>query len=759
MANNDELQKKIEALNEINCEVFLSYRSSQVDFAYRVFHELKDNNSITTWFDKDILHENVGDYYKELIHKGIEKAQVFLFLYSKDSEESEFIRNEEVGYAQQLGKRILCFPIDTPDFAKMNQELESCIRDREWINKDTDAAHCLGIQEEIEGELLRQQKSQLIGSTRTSSIYTDKNLYLIRVQVQKALGYSTTIGNYETISKCGVRGGHYANNELSLVLLPLSFTIPIPESKIDRLTELRFFNPVQDDSDPKANEKRQIYYEIENLKNEVQLDTTSIKDSLENFIEKNYSLPDIYDWLVKYIGKKIPQEITKESFCVNNFLDIVAEITADWFIKEKADLDKGHFNGAMTGVYEILEDPTPNIERHRTTLNLYYSDYFTFKCMERVYHILCSIKDCFQDIDRTNFKTYSPFLCSLGMGGFVIANTPRSASLVWIKRGKTISASSLWHFSYDETSNIFKDSIRDEAGKIKVENGIVQLDPTKYLLRGVDEEIGIKPQFVKADQCGIFEVGLIRCDRLEIELLSYVLYDCPDNPPLPMIFKEFRRGATDAHNEIEKMDFVPLISSTYKYTGRFLTPESHYLSQYLNDCYSSFDINRNFGIISDEVKVGNNVKIGKGCLIEDYCQLGDNCIIGEKCKIHRNVFIDNNVIIGSFVKIQNNNSIYEGVTLEDGVFVGTNVSFTNDLYPRSIRHSDGAPVTSKDWTLYPTTVKKGASIGAGAVIRCGITIGEWAMVGCGAVVVEDVPPGATVVGNPARIIQSKEILK
>ena len=148
----------------------------------------------------------------------------------------------------------------------------------------------------------------------------------------------------------------------------------------------------------------------------------------------------------------------------------------------------------------------------------------------------------------------------------------------------------------------------------------------------------------------------------------------------------------------------------------------------------------------------------KMMLFEDYCHLGDNCVIGENCRIHRNVFVDRNVTIGNLVKIQNNNSIYEGVTLEDGVFIGANVCFTNDLYPRAIRRFDGKPVTSKDWRLYKTTVKKGASIGAGAVIRCGVTIGEWAMVGCGAVVVNDVPAGATVVGNPARIIQSKEQL-
>lgn len=757
MSKDLKLQKRIEALNEIKCEVFLSYRSTHVDFAHRVFHELKYNNGIDTWFDKDILHENVGSYYKQLIHKGIENARVFLFLYSKDAEDSEFIINEEIGYANKLGKTILCFPIDLPDFTLMVPTLDLCIREREWINKDTDAAHCLGIQEEIEGELLRQQKSQLIGETSANtSIYVDKNLYLIRVQVQKALGYSTTIGNYFTISKCGVRGGSYSEGELALEILPLSFKIPIPSSKIERLEELKFFNPVQKDSDPEASTKLKMQNEIEALLRDIQPDSQLLEQTLKDFIHMNYNLADIYDWLIKYTKERIPKSLSKDTFGIDDFLKIVSDITADWFIREKADFDKGHFNGAMTGVYEVLEDPIPDIERHRTTLRLYYSDYFTFRCMERVYHILCSIKDCFQDINRTNLRAYSPFLCSLGLGGFVIANTPRSTSLVWVKRGKTIAASSLWHFSYDETSNIYKDSFKSKEGKIRVENKHVRLNPKQYLLRGLDEEIGLKPESFKEGQYGIFEVGLIKCDRLEMELLSYAIYDCPDTPPLPMQFKGLSRGATDAHNEIDRMDFVPLISSTYKFTGRFLTPEANYLSLYLNDCYSTFELNRTMGTISNDVQVGRNVKIGKNCLIEEYCHLGDNCIIGENCKIHRNVFIDHNVMVGNLVKIQNNNSIYEGVTLEDGVFVGTNVCFTNDLYPRAIRQSDGKPVTSNDWTMYKTTVKKGASIGAGAVIRCGVTIGEWAMVGCGTVVLEDVPAGATVVGNPARIVQSRE---
>ena len=118
----------------------------------------------------------------------------------------------------------------------------------------------------------------------------------------------------------------------------------------------------------------------------------------------------------------------------------------------------------------------------------------------------------------------------------------------------------------------------------------------------------------------------------------------------------------------------------------------------------------------------------------------------------RILYIGKNVVIGNRVKIQNNNSIYEGVHLEDGVFVGTNVSFINDRYPRAILR-DGRQVSSRDWELKETKVCYGASIGAGAVIMCGVTIGKWAMVASGSVVLNDVPDGAMVAGNPARIIK------
>ncbi len=137
-------------------------------------------------------------------------------------------------------------------------------------------------------------------------------------------------------------------------------------------------------------------------------------------------------------------------------------------------------------------------------------------------------------------------------------------------------------------------------------------------------------------------------------------------------------------------------------------------------------------------------EIGEGTVVRDYVNLY-GCKIGRDCKIAAYVEIQRNVSIGDRCKIEAFAFIPTGVTIEDEVFVGPHVTFTNDLYPKAVG----------DWDIVPTTVRKGASIGAGAVIVCGLTIGENALVGAGAVVTRDVPPGALVVGNPAHQIDRK----
>jgi acetyltransferase-like isoleucine patch superfamily enzyme len=157
-----------------------------------------------------------------------------------------------------------------------------------------------------------------------------------------------------------------------------------------------------------------------------------------------------------------------------------------------------------------------------------------------------------------------------------------------------------------------------------------------------------------------------------------------------------------------------------------------------------------FEFIAPDVKLGKNVKIHK--LVNLYgCEIGDNTKIGAFVEIQKNVKI------GNYCKISSHTFICEGVMIEDRVFVGHNVTFVNDKYPRSTNNNGGLQ-TEEDWKVEATIVRKGASIGSGATILCNVTIGENAIVGAGSVVTKDVPPDTIVAGNPARVFRSTEFL-
>jgi acetyltransferase-like isoleucine patch superfamily enzyme len=151
-------------------------------------------------------------------------------------------------------------------------------------------------------------------------------------------------------------------------------------------------------------------------------------------------------------------------------------------------------------------------------------------------------------------------------------------------------------------------------------------------------------------------------------------------------------------------------------------------------------------------RIAPDVKLGKGVRIYDFTNLY-GCEIGDDVKIGTFVEIQKGAKIGHRCKVSSHTFICEGVTIEDEVFIGHNVTFINDRYPRAT-NGGGALQTEADWSCESTVVKRGASIGSGAVLLCGVTVGENAIVGAGSVVTRDVPAGAVVAGNPARILKS-----
>ena len=162
-------------------------------------------------------------------------------------------------------------------------------------------------------------------------------------------------------------------------------------------------------------------------------------------------------------------------------------------------------------------------------------------------------------------------------------------------------------------------------------------------------------------------------------------------------------------------------------------------------------VNNSEGVGDTYLCVATDVKLGRGVKLSKFINLY-GCEVGDGTRIGAFVEVQKNAKIGKRCKISSHTFICEGVTIEDEVFIGHGVTFINDKFPRATNDA-GQLQTETDWKPVPTTVKRGASVGSGATILCGITIGERATVGAGSVVTKDVPDRATVAGNPARVLR------
>lgn len=505
--------------------------------------------------------------------------------------------------------------------------------------------------------------------------------------VQRCFGDLTPSGRYVKLETCSEI---LSPEQISAQLTDMKFILSIPESRREELKSLGFYSEMSDD--------------------------TRMLDKLRCFLQK-------------FDGERDADALIEETACE----------VAD-YVLGRLRSHATMFNGPMVGVSEITAQRSPDgIETHSLMLKMYRSDYFTFKVMSKIYgNLIASLGDKGDPFDiRTieDIPYYAPFLCSLGMGGFLLRKEGLKESALWIKRSSGCEAANLYHFSYDETVAI-KDL--EEDGKT------VNLYGTMY--RGIKEELGLGRNELVSDG-GIFEIGVIlTSSRIELELLSFQVL----HPSAYSRFPELLEAADDAKLEVGEQFFLQLGDHRRELAGRFPTPEALALIQRLEVRYKDELLLRQKRN-SLLVQISPLAEMGRDVKTDDFVIVGDRCRIGVECKIHHFVHIDEDVVIGNRVKIQNNVMIPHGVALEDGVFVGPSVVFTNDKSPRSVT-PEGQLKSGDDWTMTPTLVKEGASLGGGAVIVCGVTIGRWAMVGAGAVVTKDVPDYALVVGCPAKVV-------
>jgi UDP-2-acetamido-3-amino-2,3-dideoxy-glucuronate N-acetyltransferase len=154
--------------------------------------------------------------------------------------------------------------------------------------------------------------------------------------------------------------------------------------------------------------------------------------------------------------------------------------------------------------------------------------------------------------------------------------------------------------------------------------------------------------------------------------------------------------------------------------------------------------------IHPTAEVDAKAKLGSGSRVWNLAQVREGAVIGESCNIGKGAYIDINVVIGNRCKIQNGVYVYHGATVEDGVLLGPGSMILNDKYPRAI-NADGSFKSDSDWTVGPSRIGYGATVGGGAIVTAGVNVGKWALIGAGTVVTRNVPDFGIVYGNPGRL--------
>lgn len=377
------------------------------------------------------------------------------------------------------------------------------------LHKQILTYRCYGTEQSLPSILKNRQEIALL--KRPTSNVID-GLFSIRVAVMRNFGELIPDGNY---IKLETNPQIWKPEDIYSELSGNIFTLPIPESRRDILSKIGF---------------------------------SSLKEDSAGR----------YEQLCKFI--------TDSGYITNAplFIENISCEVADYFLQQK-EQGKTIFNGPNIGVESVISDRTDDGEEvHKLYIKLYRSNYFTFKVTSRIYEEL-------RKRDRTLFSVKTtrdlqrivPFLCSLGMGGFIKAKHNGETRYLWVKRSTECEAGSLYHFSYDETvavKDINKDTVTDKE--------TINLYTTLY--RGLREELGIRPQHLSGEG-GIFELGLILTDkRIELEFLSFeeITEEAQEN------FMHLMWAAEDSQLEIDRIYFWTLKDYKRMLTDQLLTPEA-----------------------------------------------------------------------------------------------------------------------------------------------------------------------------------------
>lgn len=527
-------------------DIFISY-SKNFDIVHAFLKDF-ETNGITTWIDIENLYKKPSEDFGEEIKQNIRDSSAFLLIYTKESIKSNYVK-QELEYAFSLKKQILCFPY-FPDCTELNynnhRDFSERLNEIQWLCNSQQLSRIPALSEYIEGnERFRDLQSLIDDFPEQDDGKLAVDIILARIGIQICLKKPLTPFGSFTPLECNT--DVYDNEDIHFNVLRKSFYVnPTPESA----HRIKSF---LDKSDKWRQQLAQYNkgYEIEN--------------------------EEIYMQMVGFICEQCNLSQQEAEKIIDQAREQAVAI-----IEKDLKINTLMFNGPMVGVYNIRPSRTPGDEKSTLDIDLYQSDYYTFKFTGELYHLLKKKKAQF-NIKLSNISNFAPFLCSLGLGGFIIVKHGHEEYLQWVKRSNLIQAKNMWHFSYDETVHLLKDLRLDKDGNpVRDSKSNMQLDPEILFSRALNEELRLQNKIATNFKKGIFEIGLIECDRLEIELFSYAIIETDPSQTINDQLRVYTDSAKDKI-ERERIDYIPFTKEDIikELHGKFITPEALTLAKHL----------------------------------------------------------------------------------------------------------------------------------------------------------------------------------